>query len=598
MVFTEILVVLLANSLNEHTAGGSSEEAALDSSYRSEEDACSSPWFIRNSTSPDHACQCGSELGGMVRCNDQDHNKEIGIMNCYCMTTDDQYGILAGPCFFSCLKTDYKLYYSLPLNTSELNKAMCEKGFERAGRLCGNCKDGYQFPAYSFSIKCTNCSASGARSWATYFCMAFIPLTLFLILLLILHVNITSPKMTTYIFLAQVLTTSTNVRIIHFILKARPDYLYLSKVVVALYGVWNLDFFRSFSPPICLNISTVQVLALDYAIAVYPLILVVLTYMLIQLHARGCRLLNILWLPFKKCYNRLWHTVGDARTSTVEVFASFLVLSYTKLLSTSFDLLLPTVAYNVRGEKVGLFLYYDASLEYFGRQHLPYGIVALAVSFFFLILPVVLLLLYPLRCFQRLFGSWQALKIFTDSFQGCYKNGVVEGKYDCRYFSAMFFVARIVLFLTYAFNQSTYFYAVSVVVLLLMIVINVVARPYRKVLSYCVILDIVFLSMLALWHASLVCVSVASQLPSHARLLLSMILAAIVGVMPLLYVPVLIIKRLWSFPSKSIKRLMFSWSQRSSTHLLPDLDIADFASKRNGDKHGLQTQERKYNSIK
>ncbi len=40
-------------------------------------------------------------------------------------------------------------------------------------------------------------------------------------------------------------------------------------------------------PPVCLNnISTLQVLTLDYAVAVYPLGLVVLTYILIQLYAR------------------------------------------------------------------------------------------------------------------------------------------------------------------------------------------------------------------------------------------------------------------------------------------------------------------------
>ena len=120
---------------------------------------------------------------------------------------------------------------------------MCGKRFERAGRLCGKCKDGYQLPAYSFNMKCINCSASAAQSRATYLCMAFLPLTVFLILVLILHINITPPKLTSYVFLAQVLATSANVRIMYLILEAHPDYLYLSKVVVTLYGIWNLDFF-------------------------------------------------------------------------------------------------------------------------------------------------------------------------------------------------------------------------------------------------------------------------------------------------------------------------------------------------------------------
>ncbi len=160
-----------------------------------------------------------------------------------------------------------------------------------------------------------------------------------------------------------------------------------------------MDFFRTFMPPICRNISTLQVHALDYAIAVYPLGLIVLTYMLIQLHARGCMPLVVLWLPFKKCYTLL-------QTTVIDVFSTFLVLSYVKLSSVSFYLLDPTHLYDVRGESRGLYLYFDANIKYFGREHLPYGILAIFVSLFFLLLPVLLLLLYPLKIFQRHFGHW------------------------------------------------------------------------------------------------------------------------------------------------------------------------------------------------
>ena len=78
--------------------------------------------------------------------------------------------------------------------------------------------------------------------------------------------------------------------------------------------------------------SKLQIHALDYAIAVYPLGFVVLTYMLIQLHARGCMPLVVLWLPFRKCHTLLQRKV-DASTT---VIATFLVLLYVKLSSVSF----------------------------------------------------------------------------------------------------------------------------------------------------------------------------------------------------------------------------------------------------------------------
>ena len=42
---------------------------------------------------------------------------------------------------------------------------------------------------------------------------------------------------------------------------------------LSLYGIWNLDFLRTVIPHICLNVTTLQVLAPDYVLAVYPLVL-------------------------------------------------------------------------------------------------------------------------------------------------------------------------------------------------------------------------------------------------------------------------------------------------------------------------------------
>ena len=58
-------------------------------------------------------------------------------------------------------------------------------------------------------------------------------------------------------------------------------------VVAIPFGVWNLYFFQLVYKPFCLhpNLSIVQIMCLDYAIAVYPLLLiVVLTFMLFKLY--------------------------------------------------------------------------------------------------------------------------------------------------------------------------------------------------------------------------------------------------------------------------------------------------------------------------
>ncbi len=51
--------------------------------------------------------------------------------------------------------------------------------------------------------------------------------------------------------------------------KKRPKSI---KYLLSLFGFWNLDFFRSFDLGIFLRTDTLQTLALDIAVGVYPLL--------------------------------------------------------------------------------------------------------------------------------------------------------------------------------------------------------------------------------------------------------------------------------------------------------------------------------------
>ena len=57
-------------------------------------------------------------------------------------------------------------------------------------------------------------------------------------------------------------------------------------------GIWNLDFFRLHCEGICLPLSSLSALSLDYAIAFYPLFLIFLTYIATELHANSLLLLS------------------------------------------------------------------------------------------------------------------------------------------------------------------------------------------------------------------------------------------------------------------------------------------------------------------
>ena len=169
----------------------------------------------------------------------------------------------------------------------------------------------------------------------------------------------------------------------------------------------------------------------------------------------------------------------------IEAFVSFLLLSYVKFLSVSFDFLVPVHIYNVHGESMERYLYIDGAVEYVGKQHLPYAILAVVVLSIFIILPLLLLCLYPCHCFQKFLNSCkvrcQALHIFMDAFQGCYKNGT-DGTRDCRYFSAMYLLVRIFFFIGLAVTLSSAVYVgcfIIGVIFTLFAILFTVIQPYK-----------------------------------------------------------------------------------------------------------------------
>ncbi len=91
-------------------------------------------------------------------------------------------------------------------------------------------------------------------------------------------------------------------------------------------------------------------------------------------------------------------------------------------------------------------LYYDPNLTFFGQSHLPYAVLAVLVSTTFVILPGLLLILYPTRLFQKFLNccglSRPAVHAFADAFNGCYKNGT-NGTRDYRSFAGIYLLARI-----------------------------------------------------------------------------------------------------------------------------------------------------------
>jgi hypothetical protein len=119
-----------------------------------------------------------------------------------------------------------------------------------------------------------------------------IPLTIFC---LIININVVSSRCQGFLFYSQILFTP---RALVFPVSFDNGALQVvTRWLAVIYGIWNLDFFRAIDLGICLVTDTLQTLALDYIIAVYPLLLIVMSYFLIVLYDRNVSAIVIIARP-------------------------------------------------------------------------------------------------------------------------------------------------------------------------------------------------------------------------------------------------------------------------------------------------------------
>ena len=431
-------------------------------------------------------CVCGSRLGKTIRCNDRTHKVNLNRQACYWITYGkDGHNLVAGPSFYGCasngqMVTQCHNRVFVPSNPDNLSQ-VCNH-YNRDGQLCGKCMKDFAPSVYSYSMNCVKCQGH-ASNWLKYVAVAFMPLTAFFVFVITFRISVGSGLLNTLIFVSQILTTPVIMRLVQLRNPhTSPSLLF---AWASLHSMWNLDFFRSLYPPFCLHpsMTTVQALALDHAIAVYPLVLITITYLLVELHDHDFKIIVWLWKPFHKCFSRL-RREWNIKLSLIDAFATFLLLSFVKFTNVSFDLLVPIRVYNIHGEQLSTYLFYDGTTEYFGKEHLPYAILAVVVLIVFNIFPLLLLCLYPCRCFQRCLSRCnlrsQLLHTFMDAFQGHYKDGT-NGTRDCRYFSALYLIVRICFLIEGSLISFSHIWLpISVSLLLVALFLNATFRPYKS----------------------------------------------------------------------------------------------------------------------
>ena len=408
-------------------------------------------------------------FNGLITC--QQHRgmavkDNVTVLEGICLNYDAENLIFeAGICFYS---DKHKVLPKTIRNVSTFNEdVMCVEQ-NRSGMLCGKCKENFSVSITSYQFRCMDSTKCHKYNWILFILANCIPVSILFLLVVMFDIKLISGYANTYILLAQFLSLQVNV--IHissglgYIIKNRSTDWILTKLIVSFYSIWSLDLANTLCPDICVchNINSLDAIALQYFPAFYSLALVLITCCFVELHANNYRIVVLMWKPFRKCFSRIRRQINPS-ASLINAFATFLLLSHSKLTVTSFLLLMPAKLYNKTGQHVSTVLFYDGTLEYLeSTYHRCLFILAIVVLIVFVFLPPLLLLLYPWRMFQTLLTKLRLnrpeLVILMDCFQGCFKDGRNGGR-DHRWFSSVYFLLRIIIFSSVMMSWSPWDYS-------------------------------------------------------------------------------------------------------------------------------------------
>ena len=183
-------------------------------------------------------------------------------------------------------------------------------------------------------MKCADCSKfSTGYAIILYLLLQFIPTTLLFICIIIFRINVMAGPLLGYVLFCQVLAISSdnNSQICAYILSHVSSALqFLFHSSLALCHFWSLSFtVTSFC--ISEHLTGVHIQMLTHLSGTYPIVLVIITCILMELHARNYRIIRILWKPLGNILDKI-NIATVTGHSVIHAFATLIFLSNTALI--------------------------------------------------------------------------------------------------------------------------------------------------------------------------------------------------------------------------------------------------------------------------
>ncbi|XP_064399666.1 uncharacterized protein LOC135346097 [Halichondria panicea] len=429
------------------------------------------PGFIYNttgnSTGDDANCVCSKNMNGIVDCDQESGVARLAIG--FCMSFDfDTNSTIIGKCPYNNNYTitelgTVSLYVTLPDNVSELEQFMCGE-YHRRGFLCSCCDDHLESSMVSYSLDCIPCDHHETYYQLGRFAlvvMRIVPVTVLYIVIILFDIRFMESPWSVFILYSQIIVNMLTFdrHLYSGLLYATDDNTFTAfvvKLVLAFYGVLNLNFIPNIIPPFCLNNLKWgrNELVIEYVAAIYPLMIIAAMYLCVHLHSRDFKLIVWPWKAIKYCLNfklccGMKRIVQRVTSQTIaNSFSSFLILAFSKILFVSPYLIISVHTYDLNGTTINTTWFYnERPYSFFSHTNIPYFVFTITMLALFVLLPTLLTILYPIA------SRWcnrtpLSVKLFVESFYGWYKDGTEQGIRDFRALAGLHALLRIVIALS------------------------------------------------------------------------------------------------------------------------------------------------------
>ena len=428
-------------------------------------------------------CDCTADAyGGFLRCESY-HSYLLPGYWAGQMETTKGPELVISSCAFCRYKnqTFNTAEIALPTNYSQLNLNIC--GDTRKGIVCGICQENYTVHFNSPSYQCKPSEPLGCKlGWLFYVLSEMVPITVIFISVLTFNIHLNSGAINGFIVFSQLLS-SLDIDasgIITFpdstVQKEINSWMQGHRVI---YGFFTLNVFNAEFLSFCLwkNASALDMLAVKCFTILYILLLIAILVWMVNKCGGRC---------LGKCCR-----ITTVKASVVHGISTFLMMCYTQCVKISLYLL-TGVNFYVKANsnfKPPRRVWLNGEIVFFSKEHLPYALPAIFCILTIGVLPLALLLCYPLgnKVMDMLHLQDQkvvyyisqsvpihvsSLKPLLDSIQSCYKDNL-------RFFAGLYFLYRWTIILTYvtAPSYGTYYIVVGSI-LICILILHSIFQPY------------------------------------------------------------------------------------------------------------------------